>query len=99
MKLVKCFDVHRRLKNAIFFPDYRDTFISALFITTLLLSLFVVTYVKAVETHIRAIKLRLILKSLNKVCNDRRCIGEIFVINDNPLSCRQIGFSEKRGPK
>ena len=55
VKLGKCFDLHRRLKNAIFFPDYRDTFTSALFITPFSLSLFVVTYVKAVENFISVI--------------------------------------------
>ena len=46
VKLIKCFRLHRRLKSAIFFPDYRDTFTSALFVTPFLLNLFVVTYVR-----------------------------------------------------
>ena len=67
VKLIKCFNLYRRLNNAIFFLDYRDTFISALFITPF--SLYTTT---PFSGDLRSGDLRrwLILKSLNKGLND-----------------------------
>ena len=67
VKLIKCFNLYRRLNNAIFFLDYRDTFISALFITPFLLY---TTTPFSGDLSSGDLRRWLILKSLNKGLND-----------------------------
>ena len=80
VKLIKCFNLYRRLNNAIFFLDYRDTFISALFITS-----FFTLYYNAFFWWLTYVKVVNFEKLKQGFEWQRKWIGEIFIINDNPF--------------